>query len=160
MPQVFEEIARFLDGERPNASPRLRFGAGALLGGCLALFTPILLGLWAIEGAEITVPPGRPVRVDLLSLVYPLGAIVSGGLFCLLTSYASTRLARAVLGAVAVLPWFAAIALCLDRGYAAWQSAHTVTTLLGALSLGAPLGWISHSRAARLTDRATEHTAV
>jgi len=149
MPQLSDEIARFLDGDRPNASAWLRFGAGALLGACFAVFTPILLGLWAFGGPEITLRGGQLLRVDLLSLLYPLGAVFSGGLFCLLTPRAPNRPARALLGALAVSPWFAAVALCIDRGYAAWQGPHTVTTLLGAISIGAPLGWVSHLRTAR-----------
>ena len=160
MPRFLDEIARFLDGERPEARPALRFTAGALVGSCFALFTPILLGLWIFRGREVLLKRGGSVRVDLASLLYPLGAVISGALFVLLVSRARSRIVAALLGSLALLPWLVSIVVCINQGYAHWQMAHTVTTLLGAIGLGAPLGWLSHLQLAGPRRQPIKHTAV
>ena len=124
----------------PRAPIRVRAAAGAAAGSVFAVFTPILAATWLFRGAEVTIARGL-VRVDLLTLLYPLGAVIAGALLCILLPYGRGRIGGALLGAISLLPWIAAIAWCMDRGYAQWQVSHTILTFLVATLLGAPLGW-------------------
>ena len=131
-----------------------------MVGASFAIFTPLLLIAWAVGGREITGRGGVLVRVDLLVALYPLGAIVSGALLFGLTALARGRLLRALLGAVAFLPWVAGIALCIDGGYSVWRPLHTVTTVFMALALGAPIGWSMTPRLGRPREQRSRRTAV
>ena len=147
-------LAYFLDADRPDAPLSARFLDGALFGLVFfAVFTPLILLSWALEGREATIR-GVETRLDLLSLLYPLGAIVSNSLLFGLTSFVRSRLARALLGIGAFLPWFAAMALCIERGHTDWRVLHTWTTVLSAVVIGAPIGWgMTQPKIRRRTSR-------
>jgi hypothetical protein len=132
-------IARWLD-DRLDASLGSRFLTGALVGAFFSIFTPLLLLLWALGGRMASIR-GIDTRLDLLSALYPIGAVVSSSFLYGLTALVRTRPARALFGAVAFVPWVAAIALCMEGGHTQWRFMHTAVTALGALALGAPLGW-------------------
>ena len=135
------KLASFLDADRPDATLSARFIDGALFGLVFAvLFTPLLLFTWAMGGREATIR-GVETRLDLLSMLYPLGAIVSNSLLFGLTSLVRSRVGRALLGAVAFIPWFAAMALSMEGGHAHWRILHTAVSLGCALLLGGPIGW-------------------
>jgi hypothetical protein len=139
MTRLLQNIARHVD-DWPGARPRTRFLNGALLGSLFAVFTPVFLLMWALEGPEVLTRRGT-IRVDLLALAYPLGAVVSISLLLGLAGVAQSRVGRALLGALAFLPWCGAMTLCLDRGYADWQPVHSLATILCATAIGAPIGW-------------------
>jgi hypothetical protein len=144
---VGTEIARFLDGEHPEASLGLRFLTGALLGAVFAIFTPLLALLWFVSGPEVMTRKSILVRVDLLTALYPLGAVITGALFAALVSYARSRVTASLLGVAAFIPWCAAIGLCIDRGYADWSAKHTFLTLFCAVVFGGFAGWFTaHAR--------------
>ena len=135
------KLAYFLDADRADAPLSARFIEGALFGLVFfGVFTPLLLVGWVFGGREATIR-GIETRLDLLTLLYPLGAIVSCSLLYGLTSLVRSRPARALLGTVAFLPWFAALALCMDGGHTHWRILHTLTTVVGAVAFGAPFGW-------------------
>jgi hypothetical protein len=140
MSRLTEEIARFLDGAPPDAPLRVRLAAGAGLGACFGVFVPLIAGLWWLRGAEFVTRRGLRVRADLLTVTYALGALVSGALLFALAPRASRPAIAGLAGAVAMLPWLAGIALCMDRGYANWTVQHTILTLGSATVLGIPLG--------------------
>jgi hypothetical protein len=108
------KIARWLDG-RPDSSLSSVFVSGALVGAFFSIFTTLLLLLWAFGGREATIRDIE-TRLDLLTVVYPLGALVSDSLLYGLTALVRTRPARAFLGVVAFIPWFAGMALCRWAG--------------------------------------------
>jgi hypothetical protein len=155
-----DKLARYLDGDRPDAPLRDRFATGALVGALFASFTPLLLLLWAIGGREITSRGGQVVRVDLLAAIYPLGAVVTGALLFGLTALVRARVLRALLGAVAFLPWVAGIALCMNAGHVVWRPMHTVATILMALAFGVPIGWGMTPRLGRPPNRRSRRPAV
>ena len=141
------EMARFLDGERPNASLGLRLLTGATFGTVFAVFTPIIAVFWLVKGAEFQAQNGMLIRVDLLTLLYPLGAVISGALFSGLVSYRRNRVAASLSGMIALAPWFLAIVVCFDRGYLDWTRFHTAIASFCAVMMGGWLGWFAaHAR--------------
>src|SRR5688572_6739760 len=159
MPQRRDRIARLLDGDRPDAPFASRLATGALVGAFFAVFVPVILILWAIGGRE-TVIKGTTVRLDLLTAIYPLGAVLSSALLYALAPLSPSRVLRALLGAIAFVPWFAGIAWCSDGGYATWRSKHTAVTIISALAIGAPLGWNTTPKRKQRGDRASRRSAV
>ena len=135
------DLTSFLDGEAPHAPARTRIGAGAALGSVFLVFMPVLLLLWWSAGPEYVSKDGLRLRVDLLSLLYPIGAVVTGALFFLLAGLVRTRFGKALMGAVSFLPWIIGIALCINGGYNHWTSLHSALTLIGSVTFGATLGW-------------------
>ena len=118
-----------------------RAAAGALLfGGAFGIFTAVLLLMLLVGGPEYTTRRGVVMRLDLLTVLYPLGAAVAGGVVGALLPLTRTRSGAAAAGVAALLPWTAAISLCVDRGYAHWTTMHTVVSAGTALVLGLALG--------------------
>ena len=106
-------------------------------------FTVLIFAMWIFGGPEQRVR-GALVRVDLLLLLYPLGAILTGAILGVLEPFVGRSRWRAALtGAVAVLPWFAGIALTTDHGYRDWNGAHTFTIVIMTLVFGPVVGqWV------------------
>jgi hypothetical protein len=158
MPLRHGRLARWLD-DRPDAPLSSRFVSGALVGAFFCIFTPLLLALWVFGGREAMIR-GINTRLDLLTIAYPLGALVSHSLLYGLTALVRTKPARAFLGVVAFIPWFAGMALCMDGGHADWRLKHTALTALGALSFGLPLGWGMREPQWRRRKQASRRSAV
>jgi hypothetical protein len=154
-----DELARYLDGDRPDAPVRVRLATGAAVGAVFCVFVPLLLLMWALGGREVSLRHGILLRVDLLAVLYPLGAIVSGALLFALTALTRTRLLGALLGAVAILPWVAGIVICFDRGYSTWQPLHTMTTASMALIMGGKVGW-DRTRSSTGQHKRSQRSAV
>ena len=144
MTQLSSEIARFLEGGRPAASPGVRAAAGASVGAVFWVFVPVLGAIWLFSGPEL-VARGTVVRVDWLTLLYPLGAVCTGALFGLFNIPSRGQVARSLLGVLAFVPWSAAIAVCFDDGIAQWSLRHSLLTGLMATFLGGPLAWVAGS---------------
>jgi hypothetical protein len=150
-------ISEFLDGNRPDAPIWLRLLTGAAFGAVFSVFVPIIALVWLIGGAEVQTRSAL-IRADLLTLLYPLGAIISGALFVALVGYCRSRVAASISGIVALAPWFVAIGLCFNRGYSTWTPDHTVTTTICTLLIGGGLGWFTaesrfHRRVASISLR-------
>ena len=121
-----------------------RAKASALAVGTIFVpFTILIFAMWIFGGSAQRVR-GTLVRVDLLLLLYPLGAIVTGALLGLFETFIGRSRWRAALaGAIAVLPWFAGIALTTDHGYRDWNDAHTFATVIMTLIFGPLVGqWV------------------
>ena len=132
--------------ERDRASALERAKAGAFGAGLIfAPFAlPIPIGL--ILGGPEHVSRGSVIRVDLLLLVYPLGAILAGAVLGLFGPFVGrSRWRSALAGVVAVPPWFAGIASTLDHGYTAWNTGHTFVTIMMTGIFGPLVGqWARH----------------
>jgi hypothetical protein len=153
-------LASFLDGDWPDAPAMVRVRAGAAVGSVFMIFLPVIAFLWWREGTEYVSRDGRSMRLDLLSLLYPFGTVVTGSLFFLLAGVSQARLAKACLGALAFLPWMAALALCINDGYQNWRGVHTAITLLTAVAFGCPLGWNASSLTTRSRESKSAEPAV
>ena len=137
--------------ETPSHHPRDATTLGRAKASALAVgtvfvpFTILIFAMWIFGGPEQRVR-GALVRVDLLLLLYPLGAIVTGAILGVLEPFVGRSRWRAALtGAVAVLPWLAGIALTTDHGYRDWNGAHTFTIVIMTLVFGPVVGqWVRH----------------
>ncbi len=105
------------------------------------IFTVLILAMWLIGGPNPT-SRGVPIRGDLLTLIYPGGAAVTGALFALFEPVADRSMVLAMAaGIIAIAPWVAGIALTFDRGYASWNVGHTIVTAITSLTLGCAMGY-------------------
>lgn len=71
--------------------------------------------------------------------VYYGGFILSGVLFGLLLPLARWRISAAFVGFVAMVPFYGAVMVALS-GISNWGPVQTITTILGALFVGMPVG--------------------
>src|SRR3982750_2555475 len=119
-----------------------RAAAGALIfGGIFGVFTLLLLLLLLLNGPEYESRHHVLMRLDLLAVLYPLGAATAGAIMGALLPLTRTRPGAIAAGILALAPWSAAIGLCMDRGYSHWTTGHTVVSACLAVGLGAGLGF-------------------
>ncbi len=107
------------------------------------IFTPLLLLVLLFGGREVETDSDVSVRVDLLLLLYPLGATIAGALLGALAPYARGRISAALIGMVAMAPWMTGINLALEHGHRDWSGVHTITTLLMIVIFGAGMGQVA-----------------
>ena len=115
--------------------------AGAIiLSGAFGVFVPIILLMLLLGGPEQIDKHGTLWRVDLILVLYPLGAAVAGAIVGALLPLTRSRVGACAVGVIALVPWAAGISLCADRGYAHWTGTHTALAALTALPLGLAFG--------------------
>ena len=106
--------------------------AGAIiLSGAFGVFVPIILLMLLLGGPEQIDKHGTLWRVDLILVLYPLGAAVAGAIVGALLPLTRSRVGACAVGV---------IALGADRGYAHWTGTHTALAALTALPLGLAFG--------------------
>jgi hypothetical protein len=126
--------------DRESPIQRMRRGAGVFLRS-FGIFTILILAMWLVGGPE-PASRGVPIRVDLLTLIYPGGAAITGALFALFEPAADrSRVLAMAVGIIAIAPWVAGITLTFDRGYASWNVGHTIVTAITSLTLGCAMGY-------------------
>ncbi len=119
---------------------RMTRGAGLFLR-FFGIYSVLILAIWLIGGPEQE-SRGIPIRADLLTFMYPVGAAITGALFGLFEPAADrSRLVAMVAGIVAIAPWVVGIAFTVDRGYVNWNVGHTLVTAVTSVALGSAFGY-------------------
>jgi hypothetical protein len=141
-------IGKFLDGDAPHASATTRVAAGAMGGAVFAAFALVSAAAWLVVGPVSTTRGGVRVRWDLLTVGYPLGAVLGGALLGFARPCVRPRPLAALFGLLALLPLSVLLTASLDGAHRAWSLRHTVLALVTAAVLGGGLGWTLHAPAA------------
>jgi hypothetical protein len=118
----------------------MRRGAWRLLR-VFGLFTPLLLVMWLLEG-PVVASRGSVIRVDLLTITYPVGAALCGALFGLLEPIAERgRIAAMLCGVLAIFPWVGGLSVAIVPGGQFSLKIALITTAITSTLLGSALGY-------------------
>jgi hypothetical protein len=123
------------------------------------VFALVAAVAWLVVGPESTLQSGVRVRWDMLTVGYPLGAVLGGALLGLGRPCVRRRPVAVLVGVVALLPLSIVVSASLDGAHLAWGPRATVLAMLTAATLGGGLGWALHDPSAAHAWRRRRPTA-
>ena len=135
---------RLFRGISVEGSVGQRAWAGARLwGGVFAPYALILALMLVVVGPEYQSSrrAATMVRLDLLLVLYPLGAVIAGAVIGTLAPLTGHRAGAIFTGMLALAPWSVGLALCMNRGYVNWTAGHTIIVSVMAIALGSGVGF-------------------